>query len=98
MKNLDLSVIQEKAKSFFLKYYGFIFIISILCLYSGIIFRINQLALKEPSEEQIAEKLDQTKGPKIDQNSINKIEQLQDESVAVQGLFKEARDNPFNEE
>lgn len=98
MKDLDLKVFVDKIKGFFLTYYKFIFIIAILCLYSGIIYRINELSLKEPTDEQIAEKLEKAKGPKIDQNSINKIEQLQDESVAVQALFDDARDNPFSDQ
>lgn len=80
-----------------LRYLGFIFVIVLLGMYSFLVFRINSLTTAEPSEDAIAEKLQTVQRPKIDQASIDKIQQLQDNSVEVKSLFQEARDNPFHE-
>jgi hypothetical protein len=74
-----------------------IFIVSVLSIYGFLIFQINQYSGIEPSEEEIAEQLNIIKRPKIDQETIDKIEQLEDQNVGVQSLFKSARDNPFED-
>jgi len=68
-----------------------------LGVYSFIVFRINSLITAEPTDEQIIEKLQTVQRPKIDQVSIDKINQLSDNSVEVKAIFKEARQNPFQE-
>lgn len=98
MKDINLSQYLEKLKEGLIKYYKMIFVVFIVLLYSILIFRINQLSSQSPSNEQLSQKLSETKRPKIDQDSLEKIQKLQDESVSVQALFKEARDNPFADE
>lgn len=75
----------------------FVFIISVISIYGLLVFQINRLSSMEPSDEKINEELNTIKRPKIDQETISKIEQLEDQSVGVQSLFKEARDNPFQD-
>lgn len=98
--NIDLktlpTITRVKLKSLF-KHAKFIFIISIILISSFLIFEINRLTSKEPSPEQITAQQEIIKRPKIDQETIDKIEQLEDQNVAVQSLFKTARDNPFQE-
>ncbi len=98
MKDLNVSAYLEKLKDAFVTYRKVIFVVFIILLYSALVFRINQLSSQAPTEEQISEKLSETKRPKIDQDSLDKIQKLQDESVSVQALFKAARDNPFSDE
>jgi hypothetical protein len=78
-------------------YVGFVFIISILLVYGFLVFQIGAMAGKEPEEASVSEQLSAIKRLQIDQATINKIEQLQDQNVSVQALFKEARDNPFQD-
>ncbi|MDQ5885984.1 MAG: hypothetical protein QG628_381 [Patescibacteria group bacterium] len=72
-------------------------IVLVLCLYGWIVIEINSLSRREPSEDAINEKLQTIKRPRIDQKTIDKIEQLQDNNVQVEALFKSARENPFQE-
>jgi dephospho-CoA kinase len=69
----------------------------VLLAYTFLVLRINSLSKAGPSEDAITEKLQSVKLPKIDKAIIDKIQQLQDNSVDVQTLFKNARDNPFQE-
>lgn len=78
-------------------YFGFAFIIGVLCLYGFLIFRIGTLASHEPAEAAVTEQLNTLKRLKIDQTTIDKINQLEDQNVSVQSLFKSARDNPFED-
>lgn len=79
------------------RYIVMAFFIFLALLYGGIIVRINMLNRQEPTEEAVTEKLQNAKRPRIDQDTINKIKELEDNSVEVQSLFKDARNNPFQE-
>lgn len=81
----------------FLKYRKFLFGLMVLLLVTFIAFRINQLATLEPSQSAIDEKLQSVTRPRVDQEVLDQIQQLQDRNVEVQGLFDEARKNPFSE-
>ncbi len=80
------------------KYKLIIFITVSFGIYGYLVMQISEAAQKEPTESQIDEKSAGTKKLKIDQNSVSKIEQLEDQNVIVQSLFETARDNPFQEE
>lgn len=95
LKNLP-AILKSKTKSVF-KHAKFIFIITIIGVCAFLIFEINRLMGQEPSAEQLTAQQEIIKRPKIDQETINKIEQLEDQNIAVQSLFNEARNNPFQE-
>lgn len=98
--NIDLKklpqIISQYTKSF-LVHARLMFVVLILFLSGFLIFEINVLINREPTDEQITQQLEIIKRPKIDQDTINKIEQLEDHNVAVKSLFKHARDNPFQD-
>lgn len=79
------------------RYLLIIFIIIFALIYGFLVFRVNSLNRLEPTDEALTEKLSATKRPKINQDDIDKIQQLQDNSVEVQSLFNQARNNPFQE-
>lgn len=79
------------------KYTVFISIILVVIIYGFIVYTIGAIASVEPNEDLVQEKLQNTKRLRIDQESIDKIERLQDQNVRVKSLFKDARDNPFRE-
>lgn len=79
------------------KYLVFIFIMIVLSVYGYLVFYINVLATTEPDEDLVTERLKTVQRPRIDENALNKIKQLEDQNVQVQTLFQEARDNPFVE-
>lgn len=78
----------------YIRFLYFIFFISI-CIF--LVFQINHYAGVEPSDQEINDKLETVQRPHIDQDSIRKIQQLQDQNIEVQSLFQQARDNPFSE-
>lgn len=99
-KKLDITSIQSAVKRLatsYQKYAGFTFLVAILLIYTFLVFRIGTLAQSEPTDEQVNEQLKTVKRLKIDQNSIDKIQQLQDQNIGVQSLFQNARDNPFQD-
>ena len=93
----SLLVKLKPAISFFKRYALFMFFIIFLGLFGFLVFRINQYARVEPSEDAIQDKLKAVQRPKVDQAVLDKIQQLQAQNVEVNSLFDKARNNPFNE-
>ncbi|MCA9326894.1 hypothetical protein KDA14_00010 [Candidatus Saccharibacteria bacterium] len=79
------------------KYKGFIFFILLTSLYGFIVWRINVLSSAPPSEADLAKAQQNVSSPKIPAATVEKLQGLQDNSVRVQALFNEARQNPFQE-
>lgn len=76
--------------------YSFIiFLVFAAVLYGMVILKINELSDVQPSEEAIAKQVKSTKLPQIDEKVVAQLKALQDNSVSVQTLFTQARDNPF---
>lgn len=97
-KNIDINQITRGLKSATLKlktYAWFVFIITILLIYSFLVVRVSLLSDPKPDEAAVEEQINTVKRLKIDQNAINQIEKLEDQNIGVQSLFEEARDNPF---
>ena len=68
-------------------------------VYGYTIVKINDFSNVTPSATDISTAIqsNQQKSPQINQSVVDKIEQLKDNSVNVQSLFNQARDNPFQE-
>lgn len=97
---LEVKEIPAKLITFlskFRKYVAFVLVVLLLSAYGYMVWTINGLATKEPSEDALSEKLQTVKRTRIDEKIVQQIEQLEDNSVEVQALFKQARDNPFQE-
>lgn len=97
---LDISSLKSqllRSLSWFKRYYLVLGVVAVALIYGWLILQINLLNRREPSEADVTAKLQSIKQPKIDQKTVDKIQQLQDNSVEVQALFKSARDNPFQE-
>lgn len=100
--NIDLNLksitkIANQARDLLARYATVIFIVFVLSVYSFLVWQIGTLSRVEPTDDQIAEQLKTAPRPKINQETLDKIEQLQDQNVAVRSLFKSARNNPFQE-
>jgi hypothetical protein len=99
-KNLNVSDSVKQIKILLLavkKHHIVIGFISVILLYSFLVFQINILSSVEPTDEEVTQKLEKIKRPIIDKEIVKKIKQLQDENIEVQAIFKQARENPFNE-
>lgn len=99
--NIDLKQFPEKIMPVLqkiLRYKTMIFFILLSLIFGYLVFSINNYAKIEPTEDAVNEKLTTVQRPKIDEKAIKKIQQLEDQNVQVQSLFKNARDNPFSEQ
>jgi len=73
-----------------------IFLVIAALVFAFLIWRIGQLAGAEPSQDAIDEKIKTVVRPKIDADSIKRIEELEDQNIDIQSYFTN-RDNPFQE-
>lgn len=100
MKNSNLSLDAfTKPLGVFMRrastYKAFIFFLAVAVLYGFIIWRVNVFSNAPASTSEVAAQT--SAQPRIDKTTIDKIQSLQDNSVSVQALFNQARDNPFQE-
>ncbi|HET8709037.1 MAG TPA: hypothetical protein VFL85_02020 [Candidatus Saccharimonadales bacterium] len=79
----------------FTKHAIIVFVVFVALIYSFILYRISVLDSAKPSDQAVAA---ETKTPPhLNQDIIEQLQQLNDNSVAVHSLFDKARNNPFNE-
>lgn len=99
MKKLDTSAITKKFGPFinFLKKDAIgIFLLIVAAVFAFLIWRIGNLAGASPSQDALDEKLQGVVRPKIDPDSIKKIQELQAQNINIQSYFVD-RTNPFQE-
>jgi hypothetical protein len=96
--NLDLASLSAQA-SILLKslraYRVLIFFLTVASCYGFIVWRIN--VYSNTPANQSEETAQATSQPHVDPATVQKILNLQSNSVSVQTLFNEARQNPFQE-
>ena len=81
-----------------LRRHSVVFSITVVAiLYAALVVQINILNRKQPSDTSINEKVQTIKQLKIDQSTANKLKKLENNSSEVKTLFKDARENPFQE-
>lgn len=76
-------------------YSAFIFFLFVAALYGFIVWRINVYYNAPASQSEISAKV--AAQPHIDPSVVQKMQDLQNNSVNVQSLFNQARENPFQE-
>lgn len=99
-KNLDLKQILPQVKVVLsqLSRYSFpVFLLFVLAIYGFVLLRINTLSNTPPSDSAVINQTQNTGVPRIDEHVLQQLKSLQDNSVSVQALFEEARNNPFQE-
>lgn len=96
MKDKDLKSQLQGVLRQMVHYRIVIFLAVVALVYGFVVWRVNVLVHVEPTSSQVASELNST-SPKIDQATVDKIKQLQDNSVNVKALFDQARQNPFHE-
>lgn len=74
-----------------------LFVILLAVLYGFIVLRIQTLSHAEPDADAIAAQSRATSKPYIDQELVDKINQLEETNVTVKALFDQARKSPFRE-
>lgn len=98
--SINLDRIQKQLRKVAFKivtYRSIIFLLVLASLYGFILWRINVLSSAPPSQADLSSAEKQASSPHISESVVQKIKSLQDNSVNVQTLFDQARNNPFNE-
>lgn len=98
--NIDTNSIKKwfhTAGSWLGHYRILLFFVLLAAVYGFLVFRINSLNSAQPTDSSVASKAQSFRNPHIDSETVQKIQQLQDNSVNVQALFDQARQNPFQE-
>jgi len=76
-------------------YKAIIFFLVVASLYGYIIWRINVYSNAPANQNEETAQI--AAQPHIDPSTVQKMQELQNNSVNVQALFNEARQNPFQE-
>lgn len=79
------------------RYRVILFALFLLGMYGFLIYQISVLSQSEPDPTTVSESLSTVKRLQIDQESIDKVLELEEQNVEVKTLFQQARENPFNE-
>ena len=74
-----------------------IFLAFVAALYGFLLFRISGLSGQQPTQDAISSQVKAAAIPHIDQAVIDQLQSLKDNSVNVQALFPNDRNNPFQE-
>ena len=99
-QNIDLKAIPQalgKVAGGFKRYRLVLFLLFFAGAYGFLVWQINSLSNVKPSSDQVSAKLSGGNSVHVDKTVIDKMQQLQDNSVNVQSLFEQARENPFQE-
>ena len=84
------------AKSSGLRKYSWLaLVVLVALLYGYVLVKINSFTSATPSSSAVASNLKTSVSPAINQNVVNQLSQLQNNSVSVQALFNQTRSNPF---
>lgn len=76
--------------------YSFIIFLVIFAGMAGfLVTRIGELSRAEPSQVEIDEKLKDIKMPKVDEEAIAKLKELEERNISIEALFDNGRTNPF---
>lgn len=72
-----------------------LFVCFVAALYGFVLLRINTLSNAQPSPDAVTGQVKAAGVPHIDESVVQQLESLHNNSVNVQALFNEARNNPF---
>ncbi|MFZ1324318.1 MAG: hypothetical protein WAQ57_04145 [Candidatus Saccharimonadales bacterium] len=82
---------------FFRRYVVIICFVIFGAMYGYLVFTSSNQAARNPSDAEINERLQASKRTKLDDSAAKALQELSDQSVEIQSLFDDARNNPFSE-
>jgi len=82
-------------KNFVIRYAVVIFVMSIVGIFTYMTLSIAHYANLDPTATQIADKKLSVTAVKLDEVSVIKIKELQDQNIGIESLFDNGRANPF---
>jgi len=98
--SLDLKKLPKYLSSLlrrFSKYTVIFFLLLLLSIYGFVLYRVTVLSSAQPSDTDVSDQAQASATPHIDPKAVQQMQSLQDNSVRVQTLFNQARNNPFQE-
>jgi hypothetical protein len=72
-----------------------IFVICVGLVFGFLTLKIAGYSNDEPSDVQIEERLSTLQTVRLDDEAVQKIEELQDRNISLESLFNNGRNNPF---
>ncbi|HET7060231.1 MAG TPA: hypothetical protein VFH99_02875 [Candidatus Saccharimonadales bacterium] len=72
-----------------------LFLVFVICIYGLVIWRINTMLTAQPTPEAVTSQVKANGIPQIDPAVVQQLQNLRDNSVNVQVLFDQGRNNPF---
>jgi len=96
----QLKKVLAKVKPYFLKvakYKLALVVVFVAVIYGFVYFKINSLNNMQPTTTEVTGQSDPIKSAHISKSIVDQLQSLQDNSVNVQALFEQARNNPFQE-
>lgn len=85
----------QPVKQFIVRYAVLIFIILVAGILGFMTLQISLYSNAEPTSDQIDEKKNSLKQVKLNDESAQKIQELEDKNINIESLFNNGRDNPF---
>jgi hypothetical protein len=79
------------------RYKIILFVVFIAAVYGFVLFHLSQDNNAQPTDDQISAQTSPIATAHIDKTVVAQLEKLQDNSVSVNTLFQQARNNPFQE-
>jgi hypothetical protein len=77
------------------RYVVIIFVICVALVFGFLTLKISSYSNNEPNDTQIEERLSTLQTVKLNDEAVQKIEELQDRNISLESLFNNGRDNPF---
>lgn len=71
------------------------FLVFVAVIYASVIWRVNTLLTQQPSPEEVSSQVKANSIPQVDPSVVKQLQTLRDNSVNVQVLFDQGRNNPF---
>lgn len=94
--HLSTDQLVSQATDLFRRYRAVLFIVLIALIYAFLLLRIHALD-NVPAGSSSSAAPSAKPAPHVDKTVVSQLKQLQDNSVNVQALFNDARQNPFQE-
>lgn len=93
----NITKIGPKIVKIFDRYKVIFLMIVLLLIFGLLVINIGRYSTRDPSQSEIDERIKTVQVPKIDQEAVSKILELEDQNIEVKSLFEDARNNPFSE-
>lgn len=91
---LDLA---KKIAAFASKYSLMIFIVVFAVMAAYLVTRIGHLSRLEPTQAELDKRLENIRATQTNEDSIKKLQELQDRNISIEALFDNGRTNPFED-